>query len=99
MSGPPPHPQAHLLQQHRLQGGIQPPPTFSRRQGLPKAGWYLHAAQEVAAAQLEHIQPIVLLLGAWSGERGRVRVGWRAPGGSATAHAATKAWLMWVVRG
>ena len=67
MSGPPPHPQAHLLEQHGLQGGIQLLTHILQEAGLAKADGILHAAQEVAVAQLEHIQPVVLLLGAWSG--------------------------------
>lgn len=72
MSGPPRHPQwqAHLLEQHRLQGGIQLLAHILQEAGLAKADGILHAAQEVAVTQLEHIQPVVLLLGARSGGRG-----------------------------
>lgn len=57
--------QAHLLEQHRLQGRVQLLAHILQKAGLAKADGIFHAAQEVSVAQLEHIQPTVLLLWAW----------------------------------
>lgn len=53
----------HLLQQDRLESGIQLLSDVLQQAGFPEADGVLQIAQEVPVAELHHLQSVVLLLG------------------------------------